>query len=454
MPSSEILKLAQRFKDRYGVRVKDAEGMFRFETDFHQFMMEVGREVQQVCFEEVGKGYEGPTLSMEGTEYRYVGYRPNTVQGLYGPLHYRRAYYVREGGGSGKAPLDEKLGIEGEGTPGLAYFVSSFTSRGPYKEGLQHFHEIFRPSGQNRISVHRALEMDYRLGERIERIRQAEIKGVYEQGVSLPKDRPIEGTMVVEVDAAKMREILKRFVDHEGKRHYETGFKDAKIASISQLSWDPHKEEARCVNTSYVCAVEFADLFFLRITAEMDRRAEGGIQRKRLLVFLFDGADWIVARIRDLGQSDSMFILDFYHASEHLSDVCKALYGEETKGYTEHFGIWREKLRGGKVEQVLKQLRAIRDELPAGDLHHYLVGEINYFEKRKGFMRYNLYRQQRLPIGSGTVESGCKTVIEHRLKGSGMTWSERGANGMLQIRASDKSGRLRSDFIRTLAPAA
>ena len=29
----------------------------------------------------------------------------------------------------------------------------------------------------------------------------------------------------------------------------------------------------------------------------------------------------------------------------------------------------------------------------------------------------------RLPIGSGTVESGCKNVVAKRLKQTGMTWT-------------------------------
>ena len=49
-------------------------------------------------------------------------------------------------------------------------------------------------------------------------------------------------------------------------------------------------------------------------------------------------------------------------------------------------------------------------------------------------------------IGSGVVESGCKTVLGARLKQSGMFWSLKGAKGMIPLRTLEKSGRLDEFF--------
>ncbi len=38
-------------------------------------------------------------------------------------------------------------------------------------------------------------------------------------------------------------------------------------------------------------------------------------------------------------------------------------------------------------------------------------------------MRYAEYRARGLPLGSGTMESGCKQIITVRLKQAGMIWS-------------------------------
>jgi hypothetical protein len=40
-----------------------------------------------------------------------------------------------------------------------------------------------------------------------------------------------------------------------------------------------------------------------------------------------------------------------------------------------------------------------------------------------------------LPIGSGTVASGCKQVVSSRLKGAGMIWGVTGARQIVKVRA-------------------
>ena len=51
-------------------------------------------------------------------------------------------------------------------------------------------------------------------------------------------------------------------------------------------------------------------------------------------------------------------------------------------------------------------------------------------------MRYDLLREAGYPIGSGTVESACKHVVQQRLKQSGMRWSRIGAQAMLALRST------------------
>jgi len=38
-------------------------------------------------------------------------------------------------------------------------------------------------------------------------------------------------------------------------------------------------------------------------------------------------------------------------------------------------------------------------------------------------------------IGSGAVESACKTVVGSRMKGAGMRWGESGAHAVCHVRA-------------------
>ncbi len=49
-------------------------------------------------------------------------------------------------------------------------------------------------------------------------------------------------------------------------------------------------------------------------------------------------------------------------------------------------------------------------------------------------MQYRTYQETGWPIGSGSVESANKLVVEARLKGAGMRWHRRNVDPMLVLR--------------------
>ena len=452
MDTEFVSRLLEYFKNNYGYEIHNATDLFETQRNLLEYLVNLGRHLENSIFQELGKGYEGASIEREGKAYRFVGYRETTIHGLFGEIRYGRAYYdsVEKQGGS-KIPLDEQLGIEKRHTPGVNYFLSTFTGRDAYQESLDRFHEIFRPDGKYLISMRKALDMDYELGRRIEAKRQEEIKDVFDGNRPVEKQRLVEGTVAVSIDATKVREKQGEYVDDCGKKRYEIGFRDAKIGVISESRWDADRLEASCTDSSYVGGIEHADEFFRRVWVEMNRRIRD--PEKALIVFLADGASWIWDRIPELANERSICVLDFYHATEHLSEICKELYGEQTDGYCKSFTKWRELLLDGKARQVIRQLKKLRDRCK-GEKRNLLQGEIDYFEKNEDRMQYKKYRAMHLPIGSGTVESSCKNVIGGRMKQGGMTWSEFGAEGMLQIRTSLCSERFQEDFRQTLRAAA
>jgi hypothetical protein len=450
MDSTFVAEAVRLYKERYGLEVHDSQGLFRAQRQILEFVVGVGRELEQRVFAEIGKGYEGARIQREGKEYRFVGYRGNRVQGLFGQIRYQRAYYACATGGT-RIPLDEQLGIEKQHTPAMQYFLASFTGRDPYGESLGRFHEIFRPEGRDLVSMRKALDMDYELGERLEQRRQQEISDVFEGQKPMETERLIEGTMAVSIDATKVREKMGESTTADGRTRYEIGFRDAKIAAVSEVGWDSRRKEAHCRDSSYVSGIEHADEFFRRVWVEMIRRCREPTRMR--IVFLADGAEWIWDRIPTIANADSLCILDFYHACEHLAELCKDLYGEGTAESGKRFQRWRKKFLDGQVAAFLRELKGIRDE-QTGAKRDIVQGHMNYFSTNKDRMHYDRYIAMRLPIGSGTIESACKNVIGARMKRSGMTWSPPGADGMLQIRASLASNRLLADFQATLAQAA
>ena len=452
MDSYLVAQLVEHFKSTFGFECDSAEALFDVQRNLLEYLVCLGRKLENQLFQQLGTGYRGAVIDKDGRRYKFVGHRSNTVHGLFGEIGYRRAYYVRADGEKGSwIPFDEQLGIEKRHTPGFNYFLSSFTGREAYQQSLNRFHEIFRPDGRHLVSMRKALDMDYALGARIEENRQQEQQQVFEKEAPIAVQQPVDGTIAVSIDATKVREKQGQYIDDCGKKRYEIGFRDAKIGVISQARWDTVRQEASCTNNSYVGGIEHADEFFRRVWVELKRR--GGDLEKKRIVFLADGAKWIWDRVGELANEHSVFILDFYHAVEHLSVICKELYGEQTQEYWRHFNRWRELFRSGKVSKVIAELRVIRDGC-RGARRHLLQGQINYFEENKERMRYDRFRAMQLPIGSGTVESACKNVIGGRMKRGGMTWSESGAEGMLQIRTSLASDRFLHDFRQTLRCAA
>ena len=85
------------------------------------------------------------------------------------------------------------------------------------------------------------------------------------------------------------------------------------------------------------------------------------------------------------------------------------------------------------VETVIRSIQSWRptDE----DASEIRRKNLVYFMNNKERMRYATFRDRGYHIGSGLVESACKTVVGQRLKQSGMRWSLAGAEAMLSLRA-------------------
>jgi hypothetical protein len=63
-----------------------------------------------------------------------------------------------------------------------------------------------------------------------------------------------------------------------------------------------------------------------------------------------------------------------------------------------------------------------------------IEGSLSYLRKREAMLNYPHFVQQGYPIGSGSVESGHKVVMQSRLKQAGMRWAEQHLNPMLALR--------------------
>ena len=147
-----------------------------------------------------------------------------------------------------------------------------------------------------------------------------------------------------------------------------------------------------------------------------------GLGRAQAKLVVGDGAPWIwnVAQDRWAGADE---LLDFYHASEHLWDVGRALHGDQAATTAQWVEPRRHQLRHGREKQVLAELAGLK--APLGEAGKVVLREQNYFASHTGRMNYRTIHRRGWPIGSGAVESACRQK-QCRFKRPGQFWTSEG----------------------------
>lgn len=206
------------------------------------------------------------------------------------------------------------------------------------------------------------------------------------------------------------------------------GWKEVKVGAVGDLSTTTEPDpvtgepvEVGCVKGLRYCGVlgsvpEFAPaLWALAVQQDVPTAAE--------VVVTADGAEWIWNLVAD-DFPDSVQIVDWYHATQHLTQAASALHPTGPAAAQAWAQARREALYLGQVEKITQPLEQAGLPEPA-----------RYFHTHTRRMQYQEFREQHYPIGSGTVESGIKQ-FKHRLTGPGMRWSRPGLERMLLLRAA------------------
>lgn len=130
-------------------------------------------------------------------------------------------------------------------------------------------------------------------------------------------------------------------------------------------------------------------------------------------------------------------ILDFYHASEYLTDASYGMYPMQERERTDWLDIACHRLKheSNGASDLLNEMKAILPQRKKQELIDKIQKAITYFTNQGHRMHYEHYRAMNFPIGSGVTEAACKTLIKQRLCQSGMKWKDRGVAMVLRLRA-------------------
>lgn len=210
----------------------------------------------------------------------------------------------------------------------------------------------------------------------------------------------------------------------------EQGWRELKVGAVSdieiRLERNPQSQEldemAHGVNVHYTAVLGSKDEFTPALWA---LAVEQHVPTARQHASVGDGALWVWNVAEDVCP-DGRQIVDWFHAVENLSKASHALYPNEKDGTKRNRWLktYKAHLYMGRIHKIIGVLtkRGHADQAI-------------YFERHQRRMQYHQFREDGLPIGSGTVESGVKQ-FKQRLCGTGMRWNEGNANQMLTIRSA------------------
>lgn len=361
-----------------------------------------------------------PGNTLREGEY-YAGKRPKTIRTLSGDIRCKdRDYYYNPKKNTGRYPFDEALGLINASTPALVARALKCAVKDPYAEAASDFESSMarHMSADILMTYPRALE------------------GLAEQfmGEALSPDKQTPACVCVLADGSglplrrsELRRVKGKGVDGRAKT------REAKVGAIFTTHPRPDAPEERIRDTdstTYAATMERKHWFANCLRGEFDRRF---IVPPKLTLFIGDGAPWLWS-IRRTHFPFAVEILDFFHATEHLEpilDLAQYKGGEKRR----IFKKWRKWLKLGKVEELIHVAKELVGKTKEGKK------AIGYFEKNKSRMKYDEYIANGWFIGSGVVESACKTVVGKRFKQSGMLWSKKGLEALLPFRVAYMSRR-------------
>ena len=245
--------------------------------------------------------------------------------------------------------------------------------------------------------------------------------------VAVPKQDEVVRRKVVTPDS----EVMSVSSDGVMLHLRSEGWKEVKVASISAVKQS--EDGPTLTQHSYRAGLWEASLYGHHLWAEACRR---GLERARTVVCVSDGAIWIW-NLMFMCFARRVEILDWWHAVQRLWTIAHAALTAEAA--TSWVMAQQHQLAHTHLRHVIHQVRLL---YPRGTpLPPEVRQALAYLCANRHRMRYRCFRQAGYPIGSGTVESACKVVVQQRMKQAGMRWSRPGAQAMLALRSSLLSDR-------------
>jgi hypothetical protein len=369
-------------------------------------MEQLGQGLLQRLVERQSNGYKGSSISCNcGGSRRFVGHRAKDINTIFGWIKIRRAYYHCRHCGASLAPYDIDSGLgPGQLSPGLARACCLLAVDDSFEQTSRKIEQLF---GQ-KVSPNTIDRLTHQVGTVLLQQADQELTD-FQENRYITRAQITPKRLYIAADGTTVHEI--------------DGWHESKLGVIY---WENERKQRK---SCYVGRFDNSEIFGWHLWLQACRC---GLRHAVEVVFLGDGAPWIRNEKRKhFGRAT--FIIDWYHASEHIWDCGKVLLGEGSKA-TEK---WVKKREGwlwdGQTRKLLNDLQK-QQKQHRGRKRKELAGLHKYIRDNEQEMRYDVFRAKGYDIGSGAVEGACKYVVGKRLKQSGMIWNRTGSSSILALR--------------------
>lgn len=376
---------------------------------------------------------ETPVRLLGGTEV-YIR-ALNLLRETPGERRKRKQVGKRGAVGSGVYPTLAELGITSRSTPALRERVARAMASANSVEAAR---ADLRESGLD-VPHKRFLRLAYELAAHVRA----------ERDDTLRKPPPETGEyagkrVVISIDGGRLR--VRETPTHgrrnsKGHRKYEAPWREPRILTIYVV--DENGERDRKHDVLIDGTMGTADDAVALLVGHLRLR---GAQHCEQMLLVADGAHWIWNRADQVrsgvGVPTDRFnqLVDFWHAVEKLSSVADTQphWPRKTRKAFLTRNARRLK-RGERAELYAEQEKLMADADP--QTIEAIDKVLRYYDNNESRMDYAGSSGRGLPIGSGAVESAIRRVVNQRLKGNSIYWTEGHAEDVLHLRSFLKAGR-------------
>ena len=322
-----------------------------------------------------------------------------------------------------ECPLNKSIQVKGRFSLEIKKAMTLLGQRLPFEESSEYLQEILHVNVSH-DTIHRFVK---KIGKKIAHDEECLTKEMLDEADNIKEWRSqtqkLPGAAYLELDGSMVQTR-------------ESGWKEVRIGilfkekDISQSDRNHKKILKKKYFSIFNSKPESLKQFKNRTTQESYAFRFHDYEKP---VILADGAKWIW-EYADIHHPYAIQILDYYHANEYLNNAWIGLKLPNTSTNQQTKKQLFDWLWDGNIKSIISYLLDQSSTKEVSDC-------IRYFRNNQKRMRYKYYRDKGLDIGSGAIESAHRTVIQSRMKQSGMHWKTSNVQSIASIRSKYLSGQ-------------